>query len=476
MSQTVIKLNTSRLTDGDTRQVDAAVARFNATQRFFSIEHDGICQLSANLDDTVAVASAMSYLATFDAYRICVTSARLSDNWFSHTNKAVSLISTHEWLSTYGVTHVDGHLLYEFALAIYLFSCRISEEEAKTHDDPTGCLLDMCMDKRDVLLGMRCGYLCAEHRDLFMRYSGDREQFAGIEAIMAEVRSMALGRPQTESAERDASTPVADVAILCAIDDPELRQVLNALDPFKTPDEWDNCEDIPRSVHVYRTGSIRSDAGEHIRVVAAASRHMGLTASALLTSEVVNYFRPTLVMMVGIAAGADPADQSLGDILIAEQGYNYGSGKVKQGGVFAPDFRQVEVKGELIGLLRQFGAVPVLSDIRGRWPVQRPLLPPLRWHLGPLGSADQVVDDNDRVREVVSHMRKLVGLDMETYAVYRACVDAPISERPLFVSLKSVCDFACQKNDNWQDYAAYTAAQFAVRFLRAKWGRIRELR
>ncbi len=57
---------------------------------------------------------------------------------------------------------------------------------------------------------------------------------------------------------------------------------------------------------------------------------------------------------------------------------------------------------------------------------------------------------------------------MESYGVYRACEEAP-HPQPTFVSFKAVCDFAAEKSDSWQAYAAYVAAEFAARFLKAEW-------
>ncbi|MEZ4403535.1 MAG: hypothetical protein R3B06_26160 [Kofleriaceae bacterium] len=41
---------------------------------------------------------------------------------------------------------------------------------------------------------------------------------------------------------------------------------------------------------------------------------------------------------------------------------------------------------------------------------------------------------------------------------------------PMFLCVKSVCDFAEDKSDDWQEYAAFTAAQFFWEFLAAEWG------
>ena len=89
-------------------------------------------------------------------------------------------------------------------------------------------------------------------------------------------------------------------------------------------------------------------------------------------------------------------------------------------------------------------------------------------HLGPVGAADQVIDDSSRILEIQQNWRKLIGVEMETYGVYRSCHESP-DPKPRFVSFKAVCDFAAEKADSWQDYAAYVAAQFAARFFRTEW-------
>lgn len=54
---------------------------------------------------------------------------------------------------------------------------------------------------------------------------------------------------------------------------------------------------------------------------------------------------------------------------------------------------------------------------------------------------------------------------MEIYGVYRAAHDT-VSPPPLFVAFKSVCDFGdATKADDWQDWAAFTSAMFAIQIL-----------
>lgn len=109
----------------------------------------------------------------------------------------------------------------------------------------------------------------------------------------------------------------------------------------------------------------------------------------------------------------------------------------------------------------------MFAEIRARWNGQVPHEPNCL-HVGPLGAADQVIDDPSRVIEIQRNWRKLIGVEMETYGVYRACYEAP-DPKPRFISFKAVCDFAAEKSDSWQAYAAYVAAEFAFQFLKAEW-------
>jgi nucleoside phosphorylase len=59
-------------------------------------------------------------------------------------------------------------------------------------------------------------------------------------------------------------------------------------------------------------------------------------------------------------------------------------------------------------------------------------------------------------------------VEMETYGVYRAVHEAS-SPKPAVVSFKAVCDFAAEKSDSWQDFAAFMAAEFAAEFFRKEW-------
>ena len=118
-------------------------------------------------------------------------------------------------------------------------------------------------------------------------------------------------------------------------------------------------------------------------------------------------------------------------------------------------------------LLKYRGAHPIFKTIRDGWTEKHPTSPN-RLHVGPLGAADQVIDDAERVVEIQQYWRKLIGVEMETYAVYRACYEAP-EPKPRFISFKACATLGPRSLDSWQQYAAYVAAEFALRFLKTEW-------
>jgi nucleoside phosphorylase len=226
-----------------------------------------------------------------------------------------------------------------------------------------------------------------------------------------------------------------------------------------------------RFTHVYRETEMRTDSGRMLKVVGTTSTSMGLTAASIVTTQLILQFRPRIVLMIGIAAGTRDGGKQFGDVLVADPSVDYNSGKViQQDGVrgFQPDPYPIGLNARLRSVLHKYrGPHQLFTDIRGGWSGKVPA-EANRLHVGPLGAADQVIDDASRVLEIQQNWRKLIGVEMETYGVYRACYEAP-DPKPRFVSFKSVCDFAAEKSDSWQAYAAYVAAEFALRFLKAEW-------
>lgn len=273
--------------------------------------------------------------------------------------------------------------------------------------------------------------------------------------------------------EAVAPQPRADIAVLCALRKPELSAVFSAFGGQKS---WTDIE-LKSATHVYHECSVPALNGSDLRVVATTASSMGLTASAIATSQLISIFKPRLVVMVGIAAGAYAKDREYGDILVPDPSVDYASGKViESGGIqeFQPDPYPLPLDARLRALLLGYknNDAP-LHEIRDAWDGRKPSRAPTV-HVGPVGAADQVVDAESVIQRVQKSWRKLIGIEMETYGLYRAVHEAP-HPRPLCVAFKSVCDFATKKSDDWQAYAAYTAASFARYFVSRHWADILSL-
>ncbi|THJ12077.1 MAG: 5'-methylthioadenosine/S-adenosylhomocysteine nucleosidase [Nitrospira sp. CG24C] len=269
------------------------------------------------------------------------------------------------------------------------------------------------------------------------------------------------------STASDTESFRSDIGIICALEHPELAAVLNALGGAGN---WKEVGDA-RHAHIYREASLAIEGGATLRVVATTSTSMGLTAAAIATTQLVFQFRPRLVAMIGIAAGTRSGGKQFGDILVADPSVDYNSGKVVLAhGIreFQPDPYPISLNPRLRSVLQKYrGPHPLFAEIRKRWDGNTPV-GSNRLHVGPVGAADQVIDDPTRVLEIQKNWRKLIGVEMETYGVYRAIHESP-EPKPRAVSFKAVCDFAAEKSDSWQEYAAFTAAEFAIEFFRREW-------
>lgn len=266
-------------------------------------------------------------------------------------------------------------------------------------------------------------------------------------------------------AQDEPAEPV-HVVIICALHSPELDKVMRTSETI-----WSPMPMTASDPHRYCTATIKTAAGTQLRILAAAPNQMGSAASSVLATKVAWRFRPLVVTMVGIAAGVRADSQGFGDILAAEQTFDYRAGKLTSDGQkteFQPDPRPLPINTRALAILKDWQRQRRgLDQIAESWMAARPHTQ-LRLHVGPLATGPSVINAKEPVEEILRHQRKVIGLEMEAYGVHCACRDA-IQPEPLFLCFKSICDFAHDKADGWQDYAAYTAASFTWCFLRSEW-------
>jgi nucleoside phosphorylase len=261
----------------------------------------------------------------------------------------------------------------------------------------------------------------------------------------------------SQLSEREGDFDV-DVALVTALDDPELAAVLSLGANWK-PLRLDGDDTV------YYRGQLARD-GKVVELVVASALQMGMPACTALSMKLCTHFRPRYLGMAGICAGVDGA---IGDILVADRSWDYGSGKSKGAVVagsdkivetFEPAPTAIPLDAELVEKFKAFKRrATTMSEIEARWTDERPKLRP-SVRIGPIASGAAVLENRALIEQIRSHDRKLIGVEMEAYGVFftsRVC----LFPRPKAFVAKAVCDFAdSRKADKFQRYAAFMSAQF----------------
>ena len=247
-----------------------------------------------------------------------------------------------------------------------------------------------------------------------------------------------------------------DIVFLTALPHVEYEAVL------KLPLDWAEHQEI-NDDNVYHTATMSLSDGSVKRVLATSLSHMGIAAAAATTASICVKFKPALIVMTGICAGIKGRVE-LGDILIADPTWDWGSGKLTiADGVarFLSAPTQVALDPALRRKIQHVATSNLyMNDIYASWTGKRPPVNP-RVHVGPVATGAVVLEDPQTVELIKSQNRATNGVEMEAYGVMAAAFNSG-PNRPKAMAVKSVCDFADpEKNNEWQHYAAHTSAQFA---------------
>ena len=186
---------------------------------------------------------------------------------------------------------------------------------------------------------------------------------------------------------------------------------------------------------------------------------MGIVDAAVTAGICIERFTPKLVGMSGICAGF-PDHTALGQLLVAELAYEYQSGKWTKDG-FNQEPYQVPISEKLRSLLRgMIESDDLLSRLEDGWRQVRPadMRPP---KMAAFTSGSAVIADKKYLQQVSGHHRRVSGLDMETYAIFRAAHLARC--KPEVLCAKVVVDLAdADKDDRIQPYGCFISARFLV--------------
>lgn len=248
-----------------------------------------------------------------------------------------------------------------------------------------------------------------------------------------------------------------DIAVICALETPELDAVLSL------PWNWQSSRPVDDSVFVndgwFYVGQTK------VTVAAAFSTRMGMVSTAIKSLLIINSLRPKILVMTGICAGVKEK-VGLGDVLFADPAWDFQSGKrVIDGGTrkfsFAP--HQLPADHRIRSHFEQlrsdkifFTGLPKLFSENCEFTTS------LR--IGPVASGSAVLADGITIEEIKDQQRELLGVEMEIYGLYAAAFNVS-GLQPRVFALKGVCDYADpDKKDEAQAYAAFASAKVLERF------------
>lgn len=255
----------------------------------------------------------------------------------------------------------------------------------------------------------------------------------------------------------DGNTYHTDLAIFVALENEELNSIRRLNGDWK---ERKLKHDSSR----YFEGTFASEAG-NISVVAVAAPKMGMPAAAVIASKLINTYRPRYIAITGICAGVRDK-VAIGDILVAEPCFDWGSGKWTRDAKGDLRFRPAPYPWRLEENVRS--AIKKLAEnseflanLHFNYGAQKPSKIP-EVFIEAMASGGSVLQVGKLMDDVREQHKNLVGIDMESYAVFTAAEYAT-EPRPICFSIKSVCDFGDEeKSDGAHDYAADISAQFLL--------------
>jgi nucleoside phosphorylase len=169
----------------------------------------------------------------------------------------------------------------------------------------------------------------------------------------------------------------------------------------------------------------------------------GRDSSQIVTSEVIRFWKPAALIMVGIAFGRDPNRQAIGDVLVSDRIIAYEPEKVGESAI--PRGQQFLAGPRLFNRFR---------DATVDWSFRNPGGVLCTRYLGPILSGEKLIDNLDFKSGLFRAHPNALGGEMEG-AGFAAAADR---EKCEWIVVKGICDWADgNKDDQHQGFAAASA-------------------
>ena len=271
-------------------------------------------------------------------------------------------------------------------------------------------------------------------------------------------------------------TARVDAVVVTALHAPELTAVLGWQRPMsarasETPDHRrDGRGWIPFTLESdlqrWHRSEFKCWDGSTRQIVCGSPCQMGMVPMAVAVTKAITVWKPSVVVLCGIAAGTTDTTTEL-DILVPERVFVHDAGKWSTDDENNPMFLRdpwtafanrdlvLEVQAEesrIVAAVRQLSAESSVAHAR------------LKVHTRPLACGNSVMDSSEVFKNVVAGDRKTIGLEMESFATLYAANTFSVSTTRGLV-IKVVSDFGADKSDEHQRTASWVSAEFARVFL-----------
>ena len=299
------------------------------------------------------------------------------------------------------------------------------------------------------------------------------------------VISKSVFYPKLKDSELSNYYPKIDYGLITALYKDEFEAVKKIFD-------FDERDIIRTEKKEYHIGYLKDDKSK--KIVAAVPTSTGMIDSAIIATQMLEFFRPDFLFMSGVCGGK--SDLDFGDIVIAKQIFTFQKGKLsditnkekhkidlydKSGNqidynhLYDEDGNQISISVEKFEVEHD-SMIPLDTLVKDR--IERkldaikndieqllkeqvtPLRKSIKIILEPIACSTMVINKGGYFEDNIKSInRNTAAVEMESYGVARACQFANNGETTPII-FKSVMDNMKDKDDKAKEFAAYTSAQF----------------
>jgi nucleoside phosphorylase len=243
--------------------------------------------------------------------------------------------------------------------------------------------------------------------------------------------------------------------LLVTANDIETYHVRQAISPMPGATE---VIKVPHGNHTYFLGTFGQYQCIHVQCGNMGSMNAG---GAILTVDwSIDQWQPKVVLMIGVAMGANEEKQRIGDVLISETIISYENQRLSQDKI---EWRSTIASPGNV-LLNRFKTVT-------EWQCPLPDDKIAASICGPILSGEKLIDNLELRNEILKNFPSAVGAEMEGAGVYAACKSRNIPE---WILVKGICDYGDgNKNKNKkerQNLAAQCATSLALKVFESRIG------